>query len=143
MKNRGFVFFESGLENGKNIYDKSSTELLPDKNILHILIKRRSKYLELYRKICKFFFSLEMIGAIKFLRFVRINIEDFNNLLLNTNLSAKLKEMFPVKFNESSINKFINLRKLDYYLFLFLRKGKIFNKGRYSRNRQTYRTGFY
>ncbi len=26
---------------------------------------------------------------------------------------------------------------------LFLRKNKVFNKGRYSRNRQTYRTGVY
>lgn len=29
------------------------------------------------------------------------------------------------------------------YIFFFLRKNKCFNKGRYSRNRQNYRTGFY
>jgi hypothetical protein len=58
-------------------------------------------------------------------------------------LATKLANFYPTKFNESSTNKFIDLNKVDEYLFLFLRKNRIFNKGRYSRNRQTYRTGVY
>lgn len=50
---------------------------------------------------------------------------------------------YPVRFNESSSNKFIELNKISDYCFFFLRKNRIFNKGRYSRNRQTYRTGVY
>ena len=53
------------------------------------------------------------------------------------------KTYYPVRFNESSSNKFIELDKLSDYCFFFIRKNRIFNKGRYSRNRQTYRTGVY
>ena len=44
-------------------------------------------------------------------------------------------------FNSSSIVKNIN-NETNYTLY-FLRKNKTFNKGRYSRNRQNYRTGVY
>lgn len=46
-----------------------------------------------------------------------------------------------VKFNSTSLVKYIN-NSTDYSI-LFLRKNKSFNKGRYSRNRQNYRTGVY
>lgn len=50
---------------------------------------------------------------------------------------------FITKFSNTSLNKFINLNNIENYFFLFLRKIKYFNKSRYSRNRQTYRTGVY
>lgn len=46
-----------------------------------------------------------------------------------------------IKFNSTTIVKHIN-DKTQYTLY-FLRKNKSFNKGRYSRNRQNYRTGVY
>lgn len=76
----------------------------------------------------------------------------FNFYLNRTSLSLiKLNSFFqkfnntyyPVRFNESSSNKFIELNKINDFCFFFIRKNRIFNKGRYSRNRQTYRTGVY
>jgi hypothetical protein len=46
-----------------------------------------------------------------------------------------------IKFNSTTIVKNINDR--TQYTLYFLRKNKSFNKGRYSRNRQNYRTGVY
>lgn len=78
-----------------------------------------------------------------------------NNFYLNTDLRnlsfvalkdsfiLKLKQIAPINFSETSTNKHINLNKLKEYCFFYIRKNRIFNKGRYSRNRQLYRTGFY
>ena len=57
--------------------------------------------------------------------------------VLNINKSYK------INFNSSSVTKYINLNDLSKYSILYIRKNKIFNKGRYSRNRQLYRTGVY
>lgn len=54
----------------------------------------------------------------------------------------KLNSKWAVNFANSSIDKYIYTYSIIYNI-LFLRKNKIFNKGRYSRNRQTYRTGVY
>lgn len=74
----------------------------------------------------------------------------FNFKKLNSDLVAidnNFSKVFSINFSEASTNKFINLTdnflKRSDFVFFFLRKNKIFNKGRYSRNRQTYRTGFY
>jgi hypothetical protein len=48
-----------------------------------------------------------------------------------------------IKFSDSSMNKYISYKNLNKFNFFFLRKNRIFNKSRYSRNRQLYRTGFY
>lgn len=46
-----------------------------------------------------------------------------------------------IRFDSSSIVKHIN-DDTNFSMY-FLRKNKSFNKGRYSRNRQNYRTGVY
>ena len=43
----------------------------------------------------------------------------------------------------SSEETLLNLKLFEKFKIMFLRKTKIFNKGRYSRNRQIYRTGVY
>jgi len=78
---------------------------------------------------------------------------NLNVLLLNNNIfkkikfnriwNEKLQLFYPVRFSETSISKHINLDNINNYLFFFIRKNRIFNKGRYSRNRQLYRTGVY
>lgn len=45
------------------------------------------------------------------------------------------------RYNSTSISKMLNLQ--TQFEFQFLRKNKIYNKGRYSRCRQNYRTGVY
>jgi len=47
------------------------------------------------------------------------------------------------QYSNSNVVKFIDPLTLGSYNMQFLRKSKIFNKGRYSRNRQFYRTGVY
>lgn len=68
---------------------------------------------------------------------------DLSKVFINDSLKKLNSDYYPVRFNESSSNKFIDLNKIDNYSFFFIRKNRIFNKGRYSRNRQTYRTGVY
>lgn len=75
--------------------------------------------------------------------YLNSDIRNISFISLNTNYVNKLQNLLPVNFSESSTNKFIDLNNLKNYCFFFLRKNKIFNKGRYSRNRQLYRTGFY
>ena len=55
----------------------------------------------------------------------------------------KLKLFYPIRFSETSISKHIQLENINKYVFFYIRKNRIFNKGRYSRNRQLYRTGVY
>ncbi len=47
------------------------------------------------------------------------------------------------KYSSSSINKYLSLDSTQNFEFQFLRKNKVYNKGRYSRCRQNYRTGVY
>lgn len=54
-----------------------------------------------------------------------------------------LKKLFSIRYSNTSITKNVEIRNQDNYLFYFIRKNKIFNKGRFSRNRQLYRTGVY
>jgi len=63
------------------------------------------------------------------------------NVLNFLNKSANVVKTSIIKFSSTSITKYIN-NNTDYSIY-FLRKNKSFNKGRYSRNRQNYRTGVY
>lgn len=47
------------------------------------------------------------------------------------------------KLASSSTHKFFNINHSDVFEIQFLRKNKVYNKGRYSRCRQNYRTGVY
>lgn len=53
-----------------------------------------------------------------------------------------IKSFWKINFTNNNITKFFDLQKKNYTIF-FIRKNRIFNKGRYSRNRQLYRTGVY
>ena len=50
---------------------------------------------------------------------------------------------FFVKFKVVDLFQYVNLFKPSQININYLRKSKVFNKGRYSRNRQNYRTGVY
>lgn len=50
---------------------------------------------------------------------------------------------FNIKFSVTDFFKYLNNKTINNLNILFLRKNKVFNKGRYSRNRQYYRTGVY
>jgi hypothetical protein len=76
----------------------------------------------------------------------------FNSSFFLSNLLKKKKKVFSNTFSffknsvyfpvYNLIKLFFSLNKKLYTIF-FIRKQKFFNKGRYSRNRQLYRTGVY
>ena len=58
-------------------------------------------------------------------------------------LTTEFSSGWVIRFSPTTIVKYINATCTDVFNVLYLRKTKIFNKGRYSRNRQFYRTGVY
>jgi hypothetical protein len=70
---------------------------------------------------------------------VRVKSENFLKVLVNFNKPL----LITPKYSSSSITKYIGITNLDEFEFQFLRKNKVYNKGRYSRCRQNYRTGVY
>ena len=62
---------------------------------------------------------------------------------VNTNVLFNKKLLTTPLFTSSSLNKYISQNSIGDVGFQFLRKNKVFNKGRYSRCRQNYRTGVY
>ena len=61
----------------------------------------------------------------------------------NQTLENNIQKLWNIKYAPSNFTKYISLENLNQYNVLYLRKHKVFNKGRYSRNRQYYRTGVY
>ena len=96
------------------------------------------KYKKRYKFIIEFF-GKKFKGILYF----RFNINTFFKIKINKDFFNLLKNYYTVKFSESSVSKYINPNSLKNYNILYLRKNRIFNKGRYSRNRQLYRTGVY
>lgn len=84
------------------------------------------------------FFKKKFNGII----FFKYNLNNGFNIKINKDYFFLLK-YYIIKFSESSITKHINSGSLKKYSVQYLRKNRIFNKGRYSRNRQLYRTGVY
>lgn len=76
------------------------------------------------------------------------NIDTHLNTFLKNN-PLKIDSMFEKSFNSDYLVKYKPSSFVKFFEnnnninILFLRKNKIFNKGRYSRNRQLYRTGVY
>ena len=80
---------------------------------------------------------LGLLTSINSLFFVKTTHLVRNYVVLNK--TTILKPLY----NSSSVNKYLSLANLNTFEFQFLRKNKVYNKGRYSRCRQNYRTGVY
>jgi hypothetical protein len=101
------------------------------------LIKSRKKKAEIYaslgfinNKIYSYLSTSQFVAKV-----VKHNIVD-----IKQTYNSLLKKP---KFNSSSIVKQLDTNQIKFFEFQFLRKNKIYNKGRYSRCRQNYRTGVY
>lgn len=82
----------------------------------------------------------------KYVKLSIVNVYSKYNFLQNskTQLELKLSNITCTpKITTSSIYKNINIFNSKNVEFQFLRKNKVYNKGRYSRCRQNYRTGVY
>lgn len=62
---------------------------------------------------------------------------------VNTKFFNQLKTLYSIRFNTDTTTSFLTQSNIQNQKILYLRKNKIFNKSRYSRNRQLYRTGVY
>ena len=63
--------------------------------------------------------------------------------ILDTKVNINKTLLTVPKYSSSSINKLLDVNTLNDFEFQYLRKNKVYNKGRYSRCRQNYRTGVY
>lgn len=100
--------------------------------------KNYLKYLDLYKP-----FNIWKSWEKSFQLFIRNRLSYTSYVVLDNSWKKKLLAIYFVRFVETSVSKIINVKNLFKYRNLFLRKNKIFNKSRYSRNRQLYRTGVY
>lgn len=88
--------------------------------------------------------------------FKKLSIIYIHAFLLNFDFITFFKKIFSINNHFFQINdlkniyifntvvqRFYNFGELDTFEVFFLRKNRVFNKGRYSRNRQNYRTGVY
>lgn len=100
---------------------------------------------KIYSHYNKFFKKFYLTFSEKYVNLILINFKLFkkNKIKLNSNWLKKLNFFYPIRFSETSVSKHIKLDNLNNYVFFYIRKNRIFNKGRYSRNRQLYRTGVY
>lgn len=98
------------------------------------LKKKFSKYDKLFIKNFK--------QSYKNIYFFKIFTKDLK-MKVNETWKKLLNKHYFIKFSESSVSKYININSIKTYKFNFIRKNRIFNKSRYSRNRQLYRTGVY
>ena len=100
------------------------------------------KMVKKYKKIYYFPYKhISFLGMI--IINIRMNFVNYFRIKFKKDLHTKLKNFYTIRFSDSSMNKYINSKELKKYTFFYLRKNRIFNKGRYSRNRQLYRTGVY
>ena len=112
------------------IYNNLNTNLMLN-NVLTLKAQNyiKLKYLTLIEN--NYFYNLNLNKHFNF------NV-DFNNVFFN-----KLKNSYKITFSASNVVKYISDLSVNNSVILYLRKNKVFNKSRYSRNRQTYRTGAY
>ena len=100
------------------------------------------------RKLYIYYFSklIDIKHKILITSFSSINIRYFlvafkagiKNVVITKNKSLLVSP----KYSSSSLHKYIDVTNAKYE-YQFLRKNKVYNKGRYSRTRQNYRTGVY
>jgi hypothetical protein len=130
----GFLLWDS---NGADNYQIHNVFVKPNERKYKFLGQGSEEYLKqrYYTTLIKY----RDLGLVFFKKFsFYLNLKPFikNRVVTNSFLVTP-------RFSSSSTNKYIDLNNLTEYQFQYLRKNKVYNKGRYSRNRQNYRTGVY
>jgi hypothetical protein len=123
-----------------NLTTKTRADILNiRKNRINVLRKIYLKYKCNYGKLLNW---LKLNGVVSELKNIFLmNFKEYFNKQFKNNLILSVNNN--IQFSDSSMNKYITYSNLNKFNFFFLRKNRIFNKSRYSRNRQLYRTGFY
>ena len=104
---------------------------LNNKNFLFFFKKNKINYLNFNKNF--FFYNFNNYLSYFFNYFFKENIFFKNIFIKNININ----------YYNFFLMKFLKNKGLENFLVFFLRKNRIFNKSRYSRNRQNFRTGVY
>lgn len=96
-------------------------------------------YLDEFKKKLQVYSNIGFIKTYNTYVILRARTELLNNVVVSFSRSL----LTLPKYSSSSINKYLSLGTVSAFEFQFLRKNKVYNKGRYSRTRQNYRTGVY
>lgn len=125
----------------------SYNPMLPEPDLTRQLKAEFKKFSEILKKYNKFYSA--KIGKKNFKLYApyftyskikkifekRISMIPYFKLLM--------QRMYRLRFRPSDVTQYLNTRSIKKYSILYIRRNKVFNKGRYSRNRQLYRTGVY
>lgn len=104
------------------------------------LAKMKQNYIKKYFRFVRFSF---FFGSARLSRLLVSPFTPATYASINLNWLKGIKKRLYIRFSDSSVSKYISFKTLDKYKIYYIRKNRIFNKGRYSRNRQLYRTGVY
>lgn len=162
-------FFYKGFDINNNIKLVFFFNYIFNKNEKTLIIYN----LDVFNDWYKFNFNLNFVRSLnkkkinfnffyikdKFFKYNKLFLKNFNQnynniylfklfskdlkIKINNEWNNILKKHYKIRFSESSISKYININSIKNYKINFIRKNRIFNKSRYSRNRQLYRTGVY
>jgi len=105
---------------------------------LNKLGKLKQAYTNLYKPYLNFQIFSKAVQNFTVAKYKLNTYVNIDKIWKNT-----LNRLLVVRFNDSSVTKHIHLNDLKNYTIFYIRKNRIFNKSRYSRNRQLYRTGVY
>lgn len=130
-----FIFFKiNKILNLKNIKYNINNNIIFTNSKVDIKIKENKNKFKVYlnNKFKLYYLNNIFENTLIFLR-------NYNKNLI---IFKKLNNYF-IKFNNYFIMKFLKNYDINKFQIFFLRKNRTFNKGRYSRNRQNFRTGVY
>jgi len=96
-------------------------------------------FLKSWEKKINIYKNLGFFQIVNTFYFVVFNVTSLKQTIIQTNKSLIISP----KFSSTSIVKYLKVGQSNDFEFQFLRKNKVYNKGRYSRCRQNYRTGVY
>jgi hypothetical protein len=134
--NSNFLFFKGSVDHSKlnNFWKKFKKLKRPttEKNFNEYFLIEWSKKLNTY-------VSLGFLKTLGDYCISSVSVKTFTPSVVQTSKPLLVSP----KFSSTSINKFLSIDQLNNFEFQFLRKNKVYNKGRYSRCRQNYRTGVY
>lgn len=164
LKNFLYFFFKRFFNSGNNQYfyknnffvgtapsltyaELSYIRYFSDKNYLSCLIVSLKTQFNFVLCLNKDFFLINLTKYFVYYFFTKIIYTSINNINFYNNKHVAATDTLIFKKNNvisfNCFNKNIDILNFNHLIFYFLRKNKSFNKGRYSRNRQNYRTGFY
>lgn len=123
------IFYENYIRNSRIKPTLSNARTF--KNDYDKILKRYEKF---FKKVFK-----NEDGILPNLKLLIIFLKT-SKIILQPSFKEFYKIVYPIKYKPTDTSYLLNSKKSS---ILFLRKNKIFNKGRYSRNRQLYRTGVY